>query len=243
MIENGLGPSTDGIDIDSAQDVVIESCQVTCNDDNIYLKSGRGREAEALHQPTRNVTIKNCQLGHGSGITVGSEVSGGIDGVEIANTTFDGTGIGLRIKSAKNRGGYIRNIFAHDLTMKAVTYPFRFELDWFAEYSYGVDDKLTGTTPDYWQKITEGVEGAAGLTQVSDIRIENIHADSQDLPLSAVFYIQGNSERPMKNLHFKNLQVQATEFGKIKGVAELKLENVAVSIAHETDAVDYTYER
>lgn len=39
----GHGPSTDGIDIDSSCNILIENCDVDCNDDNICIKSGRTR--------------------------------------------------------------------------------------------------------------------------------------------------------------------------------------------------------
>ena len=37
----GRGPSTDGIDIDSSTNILIENCEIDCNDDNICLKAGR----------------------------------------------------------------------------------------------------------------------------------------------------------------------------------------------------------
>ncbi|RZM20996.1 MAG: glycoside hydrolase family 28 protein, partial [Pedobacter sp.] len=39
--EDGHGPSTDGIDIDSSTWTLIENCDIDCNDDNFCLKSGR----------------------------------------------------------------------------------------------------------------------------------------------------------------------------------------------------------
>lgn len=37
----GHGPSTDGIDIDSSTNILVENCEVDCNDDNICIKAGR----------------------------------------------------------------------------------------------------------------------------------------------------------------------------------------------------------
>lgn len=51
QISNSAGPSTDGIDVDSCEQVRIERCIVSCNDDNICIKSGRGREAAQKHVP------------------------------------------------------------------------------------------------------------------------------------------------------------------------------------------------
>ena len=44
----GHGPSTDGIDIDSSTNILIENCEVDCNDDNICLKAGR--DADGLRE-------------------------------------------------------------------------------------------------------------------------------------------------------------------------------------------------
>lgn len=44
LIQNnvgGHGPSTDGVDIDSSSWVLIQNCDIDCNDDNFCLKAGR----------------------------------------------------------------------------------------------------------------------------------------------------------------------------------------------------------
>lgn len=43
----GRGPSTDGIDIDSSTNILIENCEIDCNDDNICLKAGRDADVYA----------------------------------------------------------------------------------------------------------------------------------------------------------------------------------------------------
>ena len=105
-IDNGKGPSTDGIDIDSCEEVTIQNAYISCNDDNISIKAGRGAEALAQQRSCRKITIKDCQLGYGSGIAIGSETSGGIEEIKIQKVVFEQTGAGFRIKSANNRGGF-----------------------------------------------------------------------------------------------------------------------------------------
>ncbi|HVG15445.1 MAG TPA: glycosyl hydrolase family 28 protein, partial [Chitinophagaceae bacterium] len=39
--EDGHGPSTDGVDIDSSSWVLVENCDIDCNDDDFCLKAGR----------------------------------------------------------------------------------------------------------------------------------------------------------------------------------------------------------
>ena len=45
----GHGPSTDGIDIDSSCNILVENCDVDCNDDNICIKSGRDADLSLIH--------------------------------------------------------------------------------------------------------------------------------------------------------------------------------------------------
>ena len=51
----GHGPSTDGIDIDSSTNILVENCDVDCNDDNICIKAGRDADGLRVNRPTENV--------------------------------------------------------------------------------------------------------------------------------------------------------------------------------------------
>ena len=63
----GHGPSTDGIDIDSSTNILIENCDVDCNDDNICIKSGRDADGLRVNLPTENIVIRNCIARKGAG--------------------------------------------------------------------------------------------------------------------------------------------------------------------------------
>jgi polygalacturonase len=112
-------PNTDGIDIDSCQDVVIESCVVSVGDDGIALKSGSGQDGLRVNKPTRRITVRDCSVAnaHG-GIVVGSETAGGISDVTVENCEFTGTDSGIRIKTRRGRGGLIRDFLFKNITMK-----------------------------------------------------------------------------------------------------------------------------
>jgi polygalacturonase len=49
----GDGPSTDGIDIDSSSFILVENCDIDCNDDNFCLKAGRDADGLRVNRPTR----------------------------------------------------------------------------------------------------------------------------------------------------------------------------------------------
>ncbi|WP_071130480.1 glycoside hydrolase family 28 protein [Enterococcus timonensis] len=242
-IKNGPGPSTDGIDIDSSQDVLIDQCHVACNDDNICVKSGRGQEAFLQQKTTERVKISNCKLGVGSGITLGSEVSGGIRDIEISDNEFFDTGVGFRIKSSKNRGGFIENIRVKNLTMHNVHFAVKFDLNWFPAYSYSGDTEDVAQLPIHWQKIIDDVKGLAGLTRVKNIEIDTINATKDPQQFSRALYFGGLKEQPIENLTLKNIKITATEFGEIHAVKNLVLDHVVLNVEEKTDSARGKYAR
>ena len=112
-------PNTDGIDIESCTDVVVDSCNVFVGDDGIALKSGSGRSGIEDNAPTSRVKITNClvKAAHG-GAVIGSETAAGISDVEVSDCTFDGTDRGIRIKSRRGRGGVLHDLSFRNITMK-----------------------------------------------------------------------------------------------------------------------------
>ncbi|VAE46162.1 glycoside hydrolase family protein [Enterobacter hormaechei] len=243
QISNSAGPSTDGIDVDSCEQVRIERCIVSCNDDNICIKSGRGREAAQKARTARDIVIRRCTLNKGSGITLGSETSGGIERVLIEDNAFNGTGVGFRIKSARNRGGFIRDITVQNLRLTDVRFPVLIQLNWFPQYSYGDQSNLSDK-PAHWRKLAEGVEGEAGLTAVSGLTIKNMTARRSDSKcFSRAFFIEGYPERPVVGLTLEGILIDASEFGKISGVDGLRFKDVHVTAVEITQDRNDSYER
>ena len=103
-------PSSDGIDVDSCRDVQITHCDIACNDDNIAIKCGKDADGLRVNQPSENITISDCLIGAGAGITMGSEVSGSIRHVLVENCRFAGSDAAARFKSQPSRGGVIEDI-------------------------------------------------------------------------------------------------------------------------------------
>ena len=71
-------PSSDGIDIDSSQDVVIRGCMISNGDDCIALKGTKGPLAmdDATSPPVENILVEDCDFKSGHGmLTCGSEAT------------------------------------------------------------------------------------------------------------------------------------------------------------------------
>lgn len=119
-IENPAdAPNTDGIDIESSTNVLVEDCLVHVGDDGIALKSGSGPDGIKDAAPTEHVIIRRCTVkaAHG-GAVIGSETAAGIGDVEVSDCLFDGTDRGIRIKSRRGRGGMLHDLVFKRLVMK-----------------------------------------------------------------------------------------------------------------------------
>ena len=115
-------PNTDAIDPFSSSNVSIEHVYADVGDDDVAIKSGQAN-SPGPDAPSRDITISDCTFMHGHGLSIGSEISGGVQNVRVARVQFKGTANGVRIKSNRDRGGDIGNFDFRDLTMEDVGTP------------------------------------------------------------------------------------------------------------------------
>src|SRR5579862_5665734 len=117
------GPNNDGCDPESCRDIVVQGCTFDTGDDCIAIKSGRNRDGRRVNAPCENLVIENCTMkdGHG-GVSIGSEVSGGIRNVFVRNCQMSSPNLerALRIKTNSYRGGVIENISFRNVTVGQV---------------------------------------------------------------------------------------------------------------------------
>lgn len=238
-------PSTDGIDIDSSSNVVIRGCITNCNDDSICIKSGRDADGLRVNRPASHITIEDCVIKKGFGITIGSEVSGGISDVTIKNISYYGTDCGFRIKSALPRGGYIKNIYLENLNLVNVKYLLHFYLNWNPDYSIcKLPLGYEGEIKPHWQKLLMPSKGIEAKTKVEGIRVKNVKATYEPNyeGISRVFNIVGYSDLPIKDLFLENWEVLAKEYGLLEHLNNLNLEAVNLSITGSYDAKNDQYD-
>jgi polygalacturonase len=100
----------DGIDPDSSTDSYIFNCTFDTGDDCIAIKSGKNPEGFFVAKPTKNVRITDCDFIRGHGISIGSEMSGGVSDVLVQDCKAGALLNGMQIKGTKERGGYVRNV-------------------------------------------------------------------------------------------------------------------------------------
>jgi polygalacturonase len=196
---DSTGKNSDGIDPDSCQGVVISHCTFSAGDDDIAIKSGKGEEGVKIGMPADDITITDCTFTKGhAGIALGSELSGGISRVKIANCKFSGVKEAIYMKSSPGRAGYVRDVQAGNLTV--------------TDTALLVIQTTYHSNPD-----SQGVPGDAGLTSFGGIAISDVRADSKRLVT-----VEATPERPVDGLALSNITGSCREGFVIcnaKGVA------------------------
>ena len=205
--------NSDGIDVDSCEDVLIKDCVFDVGDDAICMKSGKGREARKKVAPTKNVEVANCKVyrGHG-GFVIGSEMSRGVENVYVHDCCFFTTDIGIRIKSAMGRGGYVRNIKIDNITMCEISGD-------CVTFSMGYSILSLLDKADHITKFTSD-----DVPVIEGFEISNITCDSAERFL----LVEGLDVSHVKDVTFNNCFVTAGKDMKISNAENITLNNVTI---------------
>lgn len=123
---------------------------------------------------------------HSAGISIGSEMSGGVSNITVENILIWSSRRGVRIKTAPGRGGYVR-----DITFRNVT------LD---ELRVGIVIKT-----DYNEHPDGGFNPQA-FPILENINYTGIYGQGVRVPVR----IQGSKEIPVKNVTFRDMSVGIT---------------------------------
>ncbi|WP_346863395.1 glycoside hydrolase family 28 protein [uncultured Draconibacterium sp.] len=223
---DGHGPSTDGIDIDSSTKILIQNCDIDCNDDNFCLKAGRDADGIRVNRPTEYIVIKDCYSRKGGGlVTIGSETSGEIRHVYVTNLTANETNCAIRFKSAMTRGGGLSNIYISNIKMNNVKIPMEVTLNWNPSYSYASLENYKGSVPDYWRVLLEEVPPSKGIPGFSDVYISNIKATNAETAIN----VEGIKESYIENFNLQNINISGKNAGQIRFTKNWNLKNVQIT--------------
>lgn len=203
---NSHGPNNDGCDPESCTDVLIKNCYFDTGDDCIAIKSGRNADGRRLKAPTENIIVQGCQMkdGHG-GITVGSEISGGVRNLFAENCKLDSQNLdhALRVKNNAMRGGLLENLHFRNIEVGQVAHAV-ITIDF--NYEEGAKGGFTPVVRNY---------------TVEDLRSgKSKHAlDVQGLPSAPIFNLR------LTNCTFDNV----AEGNIVKNVKDATLDNIKIN--------------
>ncbi len=204
-INNPPSPNTDGINPESCRYVHISNCHISVGDDCITIKSGKDRAGRKMNVPAENHTITNCTMlsGHG-GVVIGSEMSGGVKKIAISNCVFDGTDRGIRIKTARGRGGVVEDIRVDNIIMKNIR-----------DQAIVLDMQYAKTNPEPVSERTPA--------------FRNIHFSNITAEVNQAGYLNGLEEMPIENVTFTDLQIRAKTGFVIKSARDIAFHQVKVN--------------
>lgn len=230
----GHGPSTDGIDIDSSTNILIENCDVDCNDDNICIKSGRDADGLRVNRPTENVVIRNCIARKGAGlITCGSETSGSIRNILGYDLKAFGTSTVLRLKSAMNRGGIIENIYMTRVEADSTHHVLAADLNWNPSYSYSRLPEIykDKEIPEHWKVMLTPVEPREkGYPHFRNVYLSHVKATNVKEFISASGW---NDTLRLENFYLYAIDAQTDRIGKIRYTKNFNLSETTLNIKNK----------
>jgi hypothetical protein len=178
-------PNTDGVDPKSSKHVTITNCNISVGDDNVAVTSSGSPSPTAA-----DIIVENNTFGRGHGVSIGSPTSGGVGGMTVRHCTFTNTQNGIRIKTARDRGGEITGLVYDDLQMTGVTNAIYFT-DYYPDIPKpGTDTAMpiTGTTPN-----------------IHDLTISNVTATGG----KRAGYMLGLPEQMIANIQLTNVNISA----------------------------------
>jgi len=199
-------PNTDAIDPSNSRHVRISKCVIDVGDDNIAIKSGHADTAHP-NAACEDITVTDCTFLHGHGMSIGSETLGGVRELTVQRCTFENTENGIRIKSARDRGGLVENVTYSDITMKNVKIPINITAYYPKVPKEDSAQPMTPRTPIY-----------------RNIRISNLVATS---PRSAGIIV-GLPECEVSDVVLENVCISASEGLTIRNAKAIKLNNVKI---------------
>jgi polygalacturonase len=213
----------DGIDIESCRNTIVHDCNFDVGDDAICIKSGKDKDGRDRGIPNENLIVKNCIVYHGhGGVTVGSEMSGGVRNMHVSNCTFTGTDVGLRFKSNRGRGGVVENIYITDISMMNIsTQAISFNL--FYDGKSASEDLEQGSEG----KVETIFQVSEETPQFTNILIRNITCKGA---LQAIF-LQGLPEMNLSNITVENVFMSSKLGLSCSDADHVILKNINLEIA------------
>lgn len=228
--EGGRGPSTDGIDIDSSSNVLLERLDIACNDDAICLKAGRGVDGFRVNRPTEKLVVRNCLVRDShAGITFGSGTTGGFRDIRFENVEVRyPTPVGILFKSAPGRGGVISNVTMAGILLQDVPTALRILPNWYPQYSSVTIPPEIKDVPDYWKLLAAPVPGEKGMVKITDVTIRRLRA----IGARTAFEVEAFPQVPIERLTFEDSYIDAQSAGFIRNARDWTF------IRSQVDAVD-----
>lgn len=177
------GQNDDGCDPDSCQNVLVAGCSFTTEDDNVSVKAGQLPDAVGL-PACENIVFQDCNCVRSSwgGLTIGSNLGGGIRNIFFENCSIGKCLIAHYIKGWEYYGGSVQGVYIRN-------------------NSVGSCENLFAIGPD---RYTDA--GSFGPPIVSGIDMENVICDNS---IATALIFNGDPHQPIANITLSNVAINS----------------------------------
>ena len=160
-----------------------------------------------MNRPAEEILVEKCHFryGHG-GVSMGSEMSGGIRNVEIRDCIMDADNWApIRFKSQPSRGGVVENITYRDIILNNTRKAFEFNMAW---------------------RMRPPIKPPSDpLPVVRNVRIINVSGTTD-----AVGDMHGLPESPIRNVTFENCRIKAKKGFVLEHVEDVDLSGLTIEV-------------
>jgi polygalacturonase len=215
--------NSDACDV-SGKNILIQDCDVSVGDDNFTCGGG-----------TSDVLITNCTYGYGHGVSIGSPTSAGVSNFTVINCTFNNTEAGIRIKSDRDRGGYLHNLSYINLKMTNVNFPILIYAAYMATNREYRD--LTGITPETAAKYPSQPVGSR-TPIYRDIIFSNITATAASGRRAGLIW--GLPEMNVTNVLLEKVNIKADKAFGIYNAQNVRLVDCKIETAEGINKIAST---
>lgn len=179
----------DGWDPDSSTNCTLFGSEFFTGDDAVAIKSGKNPEGNIINRPCKHIRVFDCISHYGHGITIGSEMSGGVNDVKVWNCDLSNSLYGMEIKGTKKRGGYVKNVSVRYTSVCRVL---------MHSVGYNDDGEAAPEAPYFADCAFEDMEIRG--------RLQNMCGEMEECDAIELFGFDGPGHQ-IKNVRFKNITI------------------------------------
>lgn len=195
-------PNSDGVDVDSSSNVLIEGNTFITGDDSVVVKSGRDQDGWRVGRPSEAIVIRGNDMRGHNGLTVGSEMSGGVRDIYMEDNVLGKVRAAIYFKSNTDRGGFIENVWVRDIDVQ--------EAETVVEFDSNYKGEGSGKYPSLYKNFF----------------IEKVVAQSAGTGI----YAHGIESQPIRNVLVRNVTIGHVETPlDLENVEEMALVNVRMN--------------
>ncbi|MBU8884005.1 glycoside hydrolase family 28 protein [Kaistella sp. DKR-2] len=207
------GQNTDGIDISGSRNVLVYNCTVDVGDDGICMKSSSSKNSDGPRLENIIIAKSTVLQAHG-GFSIGSNTDGGMNNIFVTDCYFDGTDIGIRVKSNQGIGGKVSNIYIENITMNNI-------VDEAIYLTSFYENRQVGKTPVVYDNPLE-----EKIPEYSNFYFKNITVNGAETAVKLI----GLENSPIHDLFFENVNIKANKGFTAENAKNITMKNTQLQV-------------